>query len=87
MLFRSSALEKLGVPAGPINTVADVFADVQVQSRGMKVDLENPEALLGHVPSVRTPIVINGEQMVDSRPAPRLGADTQTVLNDKAWGA
>lgn len=82
-----SALEKAGVPAGPINTVADVFADTQVKARGMKVDLENADALLGHVPSVRTPIVINGEPMVASRPSPRLGADTDNVLNDKAWGA
>jgi len=82
-----SALEKAGVPAGPINTVADVFADTQVKARGMKVDLENADALLGQVPSVRTPIVINGEPMVASRPSPRLGADTENVLNDKAWGA
>ena len=82
-----SALEKAGVPAGPINTVADVFADSQVNARGMKVDLDNPDALLGHVPSVRTPIVINGEPMVASRPSPRLGADTDDVLNDQAWGA
>jgi crotonobetainyl-CoA:carnitine CoA-transferase CaiB-like acyl-CoA transferase len=81
-----NALEKAGVPAGPINTVADVFADTQVKARSMKVDLENPDALLGHVPSVRTPIVINGEPMVASRPSPRLGADTENVLNDKAWG-
>ena len=82
-----SALEKAGVPAGPINTVGDVFADPQVHARGMKVDLDNPDALLGHVPSVRTPIVINGEAMVATRPSPRLGADTDDVLNDKAWGA
>ena len=80
-------LEAAGVPAGPINTVADVFADAQVRARGMKVDLDNTDALLGHVPSVRTPIVINGEPMVALRPSPRLGADTENVLNDKAWGA
>lgn len=82
-----SALEKAGVPAGPINTVGDVFADPQMQARGMKVALENPDALLGSVPSVRTPIVINGEPMVSLRPSPRLGADTDDVLKDKAWGA
>ncbi|NBU14998.1 MAG: CoA transferase, partial [Alphaproteobacteria bacterium] len=81
-----SRLEAAGVPAGPINTVADVFDDAQVQARGMKVDLENEDALLGSVPSVRTPIVINGEPMVAERASPRLGADTDDVLNDKAWG-
>jgi hypothetical protein len=52
----------------------------------MKVDLENEYALLGSVPSVRTPIVINGDPMVADRASPRLGADTEDVLNDKAWG-
>ena len=81
-----SRLESAGVPAGPINTVADVFDDAQVQARGMKVDLENDDAVRGSVPSVRTPIVINGEPMVADRASPRLGADTDDVLNDKAWG-
>jgi hypothetical protein len=81
-----AALERAGVPAGPINTVADVFADQQVIARGMRVDLANPEAAAGSVPSVRTPIVIDGTPMVADRPSPRLGADTETVLADPAWG-
>ena len=79
-------LEAAGVPAGPINSVADVFDDAQVKARGMKIDLETSDALLGSVPSVRTPIVINGEPMVADRASPRLGADTDAVLSDKAWG-
>jgi len=81
-----ASLERAGVPAGPINTVADVFADQQVIARGMRVDLANPEAAAGSVPSVRTPIVIDGTPMVADRPSPRLGADTETVLADPAWG-
>jgi len=81
-----AALEKAGVPAGPINTVADVFADQQVIARGMRVELANPDAANGSVPSVRSPIMINGEAMVAERPSPRLGADTEAVLHDKAWG-
>jgi len=81
-----SELEKAGVPAGPINTVADVFDDAQVVARGMRIDLDNPDAAIGSVPSVRSPIMINGEAMVASRPSPRLGADTEAVLHDKAWG-
>ncbi len=81
------ALEKAGVPAGPINSVADVFEDAQVIARGMRVDLDHPDAASGSVPSVRSPIMINGEAMVASRPSPRLGADTDAVLADQAWGA
>jgi len=80
-------LEAEGVPAGPINSVADVFADPQVIARGMRVDLPCPEAAGGSIPSVRSPIVIDGKPMVASRPSPRLGADTDDVLNDPAWGA
>ena len=34
-----TALENCGVPCGPINTVADVFADPQVIARGMRIDM------------------------------------------------
>ncbi len=48
-----AALEKVGVPAGPINTVADVFEDPQVRARGMRVDLPAPSVAGGSVPTVR----------------------------------
>ncbi len=35
-----AALEEAVVPAGPINTVADVFADPQFAHRGMRVDVD-----------------------------------------------
>lgn len=80
-------LEKQGVPAGPINTVADVFADPQVIARGMKIDLPSPAAQGGSIPSVRSPIVMNGEPMAAYRPSPRLGEHTDEVLSDPSWMA
>ncbi|MDF2687834.1 MAG: CoA-transferase [Microvirga sp.] len=82
-----SALEKQGVPAGPINTVADVFADPQVIARGMRIDLPSPAAQGGAIPSVRSPIVMNGEPMAAGRPSPRLGEHTDEVLSDPSWMA
>jgi crotonobetainyl-CoA:carnitine CoA-transferase CaiB-like acyl-CoA transferase len=82
-----SALEKQGVPAGPINTVTDVFADPQVIARGMRIDLPSPMAQGGAIPSVRSPIVMNGERMAASRPSPRLGEHTDEVLSDPSWMA
>jgi len=82
-----SALEKQGVPAGPINTVEDVFADPQVTARGMRIDLPSASAKGGTIPSVRSPIVMNGEPMAASRPSPRLGEHTDEVLNDPSWMA
>ena len=81
-----AALAPEGVPAGPINTVADVFADPQVIARRMRVDLPAPAARGGVIPSVRSPILIDGEPAVADRPPPRLGEHTQEVLNDPAWG-
>ena len=81
-----AVLAREGVPAGPINSVADVFADPQVLARGLRVDLPDAAAAGGSVPSVRTPIVLDGIAQVAATASPRLGADTDAVLADPAWG-
>ena len=81
-----AALEKASVPAGPINTVADVFADPQVAWRGMKVELEAPHVAGGTVPTLRSPLMLDGEAQVSRRPPPQLGEHTDDVLADPAWG-
>ncbi|HEX8168119.1 MAG TPA: CoA transferase [Beijerinckiaceae bacterium] len=86
---RDDLLEKLGklkVPAGPVNSVADVFADRQVVERGIRVDLAAPDAKGGTIPTLRSPIVMDGEPMVAEKPSPRLGAHTDEVLRDPTWG-
>jgi len=80
------ALEREGVPAGPINSVADVFADPQVIARGMRLDLVSEAAAAGSIPSVRSPIVLDGVAMAAATPSPRLGEHTADVLADPAWG-
>ncbi|GAA4771816.1 CaiB/BaiF CoA-transferase family protein [Stakelama sediminis] len=64
----AAALEAEGVPAGPINTVAEVFADPQVTARGMQI-------APGGLPGVASPIVIDGERMVSDRPSPPRAAN------------
>ena len=81
-----AALEAAGVPAGPINSVADVFADPQVIARGMRIELNDKAAEGGSIPGVRTPIVFDGEPAVAERSSPALGADTADVLADPDWG-
>jgi len=63
-------LEAAGVPAGPINTVAQAFADPQVIHRGMALDI--PREGGGSVPGVRTPIRFSDADLVLDRPAPAL---------------
>jgi glutaryl-CoA transferase len=61
------AMEERGIPAGPINTLVDVFSDPQVIYRGMRVDV--PTNAGGTVPSVRTPIVFSDAELA-LRPMP-----------------
>ena len=73
-------LEAAKVPAGPINTVADVFADPQVKARGLRLELPCREAEGGVVPSIRNPIRLSDTPVVADRASPRLGADTDAIL-------
>jgi crotonobetainyl-CoA:carnitine CoA-transferase CaiB-like acyl-CoA transferase len=59
-------LEAAHVPAGPINTLEDVFADPQVLARSMRLDLDG-------IPGVRTPITMSGSELALARRSPRLG--------------
>ncbi|CAM5765273.1 CoA transferase [Labrys miyagiensis] len=68
-----AALEGVGVPAGPINSVADALHDPQAVHRGMVVQLPHPGVKDGFIPSVRTPILIDGEPMVALQASPDLG--------------
>lgn len=79
-------LAALKVPSGPVNTIGDVFADPQVIARGIRVDLDAPHAKGGTIPTLRSPIVLDGEPMLADRPSPGLGEHTAEVLSDPAWG-
>ncbi|MDL2425144.1 CoA transferase, partial [Pseudomonas sp. BAgro211] len=71
-------LEQASVPCGPINDLAQVFADPQVIARGLRVDLPHP--LAGSVPQVASPIRLS-ETPVEYRNAPpTLGQHTQEIL-------
>ena len=75
-----AALEQAGVPCGPINRIDDVFADPQVRSRGMRIDMPHPTA--GSVPLVANPIRLSGSPIDYRRAPPQLGQHTDEVLRD-----
>src|SRR6266480_1885226 len=56
-------LEAVGVPAGPINDLDQVFEDPQVKHRGMQIHRKSDAAKAGSIPGVRTPIMLDGEPM------------------------
>jgi len=68
-----SQCENFGVPAGPINTMEDVFNDPQILHRGMKIDLKG-------VPSVKNPIIFSDIEMSYDRPSPNLGEANKKFL-------
>jgi len=65
--------ENYGVPAGPINTLEDVFNDPQILHRGMKIDLDG-------VPSVKNPIIFSDIKMSYDSPSPNLGDSNKKFL-------
>ncbi len=73
-------LEDAGVPGGPINTVADVFADPQIEHRKMRVNTPHSGADAGTSPGVRTPIRFSAAELALDRGVPRLGEHTDEVL-------
>ena len=72
-----AACEAEGVPAGPINNLAEVFADPQVLARGLQIAPEG-------VPGVRSPMTFSGADLALDRPAPRLGQHQDEVLGKQA---
>ncbi|MBW6422753.1 CoA transferase [Rhizobium sp. XQZ8] len=66
------------VPAGPINSIAEMFDDPQVKARGLRIDLEAADGTV--IPGVRNPIVLSETPLVYHRPSPALGEHTAEVL-------
>ena len=75
-------LEAVQVPAGPINSLDQVFSDPQVLHRGMRIDRPSRAAKRGSIPGVRTPIIRDGEPMASARPSPLLGEHTAEILRE-----
>ena len=63
-----------GIPSGPVNTLADVFADEHVKGSGILQDLKHPSA--GSLKMVASPILVDGERLPIRRPPPTLGQHT-----------
>ncbi len=74
----TGAMEKAGVPCGPINSLDRVFADPHVRARGIQVELQHPR--YGAVPSVANPIRFSETPIQYTAAPPNLGADTRGVL-------
>ncbi len=74
-------LAESGIPAGPINSIEQMFADPQVQHRKLKVQL--PRDGIGNVPGVACPIRLSDSPTSYERAPPALGEGTREVLRDR----
>ncbi len=74
-----AAFEEAGVPAGPINTVADVAADPAFVERGLLFSIEADGR--HPIPQVGTGWHLDGAPNGAASAPPRLGADTEAILS------
>jgi formyl-CoA transferase len=75
--------EANGIPCGPINDYARVFADPHVNAREMAVDVEHPT--LGRIRTLGSPIKMSATPPMVRRRAPLLGEHTQEVLREAGF--
>jgi crotonobetainyl-CoA:carnitine CoA-transferase CaiB-like acyl-CoA transferase len=79
-LHWTAALGAAGVPCGPINSIAEAFADPQVKHRGMLFDL--PHAGGTRLPQVANPIRFTEAPLERRDAPPLLGQHTAEILAD-----
>jgi len=71
-------LEAAGVPNGPINDIAQVFAEPQVKARGVRIEREH--AVAGPLPMVASPMRFSATPIEYRSAPPLLGEHTDEVL-------
>ena len=71
--------EKANVPCSPIKSIAEVFDDSHVQSRGARIDLPHP--LSGTVPGIANPMRFSKSPVAYDRAPPLLGEHTDEILS------
>jgi crotonobetainyl-CoA:carnitine CoA-transferase CaiB-like acyl-CoA transferase len=76
------AIRGVGIPCGPVNTLAEALADEHLSSTDMLQDVEHP--LAGKLQMLASPVLVDGGRPPIRRPPPALGEHTEEV-EDAGW--
>jgi len=80
-----AAMNKAGVPCGPIYTIDQVFADPQVQHLNMVHSVEHPD--LGKLDLISNALELSNTPQIPYTPTPRRGEHTEQVLGEFGYSA
>jgi crotonobetainyl-CoA:carnitine CoA-transferase CaiB-like acyl-CoA transferase len=78
-----AAIESVGVPVGPVNDLAQAFADPQVAARGLLVEVEHPVA--GPIRTLAQPMKFSKTAPEYRSAPPLLGQHSRDVLRDAGF--
>jgi crotonobetainyl-CoA:carnitine CoA-transferase CaiB-like acyl-CoA transferase len=67
----------VGIPCGPVNTLAEALADEHLASTNMLQEIEHP--LAGVLQMLASPVLVDGERPPIRRPPPTLGEHSEEV--------
>lgn len=73
-------LEAAQIPAGPVNSIAEAFADPQAIYRGANLEMRDDRALGARIPLIANPIKLSNTPVTYRQAPPRLGEHTREVL-------
>ena len=73
----ASVLTDAGVPAAPVQSVADLFQDPHVAAREMLTRLDDP--VVGRLTVAGNPVKLGAHPHIPARTAPQLGADQYLI--------
>jgi crotonobetainyl-CoA:carnitine CoA-transferase CaiB-like acyl-CoA transferase len=76
-------LEAVGVPAGPINTLAEALADEHLAARNFVRDMPHP--LSGTAPTLSNPARFSRSEIAYEKPAPLLGEHSREILGELGY--
>jgi crotonobetainyl-CoA:carnitine CoA-transferase CaiB-like acyl-CoA transferase len=79
-----AALDAAGVPAGPVNTLEQAFAEPQTAARGLVIEQRHP--LAGSIRTMAQPMRFSRTPVDHGAPPPLLGADSRVVLRAAGVG-